>query len=187
MARPLTRTPPNSPSGLPPRLLIDERFDEQGVVRRTFLQLVQPVRPVQDDDRDTGEHDRRPDVVLIVEDDHILGALPVSVVAAVMGRYGRPLDRDIAPIPPSDPDQTRVDLGGDRRLETLRFRARVDASSRDYLIWRAADQPALAALSRTIASALRHLAASLARRRASGPPDDPPDDPADGPAGGEQD
>ena len=156
-----------------PSLLIDERLDDEGAVRRTHLQRVQLVQPVPDPTPDlaAGQGDHRPGiapVVVIRQDGDVLGALPVSVLAAVMVRYGRPLDPDIEILPSTGPGPSHLDLGDDRRLETLRFRARVDASSRDYLVWRAPGQPALAALSRTVAGALRHLACSLPRQPGPG-------------------
>jgi len=89
--------------------------------------------------------------------DGISGHLPVAVVAAVMRRYGRPLDDGVTLSGPL------VEFGGGT-LHHVRYRAQVDADGRDYLVWDA-DGELLAALSNGVAAALRHLVARMGERR----------------------
>lgn len=128
-------------------LQIDEEIRDDGEVQRVFLRAIAP-------GSDGGEHG-----VYLTADDGLRGALPVKAVAAVMRRYGKPLDPEVSAQGPG------LDLGHGRTLQVLRYRARVDASSRDYLVWRAPGEEPLAALSRGITAALRYLVESMAARR----------------------
>lgn len=92
--------------------------------------------------------------VTITSDDGIEGTLSVAAIEKVMHRYGRPLDPVIAPV---DPEAPALALGDGSALRMLRFRARVDADYRDYLVWERDGEESLAALSNGVAAALRYL------------------------------
>lgn len=120
-------------------LLIDEHLRPDGVAVRTRL----------------GFDGRR---VTLAADDGVAGALSVAAVERVMARYGRPLDLEAASLDGAP----RLALGEGRALAMLRFRARVDADGRDYLVWEAPGREPLAALSNGVAAALRYLCLHLA-------------------------
>lgn len=140
------RVLPSRPMSLS-RILIAEHIDDRGTPQQIYLELA------------SADHASAGDaaaVHLIAGDVH--GRLPVRAVEAVMRRYGRPLDEGIAP------DGPALDLGGGRVLQQMRYRAPVDASARDYLVWRTPGEEPLAALSNGVAAALRHLAAAMQAR-----------------------
>jgi hypothetical protein len=123
-------------------LLIDEHLRLDGTTVRTHL----------------GYQDGR---VTITSDDGVRGALSDAAIVKVMERYGRPLDLAIAPLA----DAPRLGIGAGASLRMLRFRARVDAEARDWLVLdRPGDEP-LAALSNGVAAALRYLCLQLAEPR----------------------
>lgn len=132
---------PSRPMSLS-RILIAEHIDDRGAPQQIYLELATAGDAAA--------------VHLIAGDVH--GRLPVRAVEAVMRRYGRPLDQGIAP------DGPALDLGGGRVLQQMRYRAPVDASARDYLVWRTPGEEPLAALSNGVAAALRHLAAAMQAR-----------------------
>ena len=113
-------------------MLIDERIGGDGRTLRTALE--------RDGDR-----------LLLGDGEQTLAALPPAAVIAVMQRYGRELEPGI------DADGPALDLGAGARLRSLRFRARVDADSRDYLVLEREGAAPLAALAGPIAEALRFL------------------------------
>jgi hypothetical protein len=114
-------------------LLLDERIRSDGALARTWAAC--------DGDR-----------LRIVEDGVAIGELALIAVDAVMRRYGRPLEPDIA----VDGDSL---VCGICTLQRLRYRAVVDADARDYLVWqRPGDEP-VACLGATATAALRFLAA----------------------------
>ncbi len=115
--------------------LIDERLDAAGELHRTTLRR---------DGAKAGS--------LAVEDDGaLLGHVSELAVRTVMQRYARPLDPDVVVEGPA------LELGADR-LRRLRYRAAVDAIGRDYLVWESGEAAPAAALSISVAAALRHLA-----------------------------
>lgn len=126
-------------------LLIDERFDEAGHAIQTHLEVVRP------GDGHAAAGAARVHLTCGALD----GLLPVAAVETVMRRYGRPLAEDIVA------DGPALELGGGRVLQHLRYRSPVDASARDYLVWRAPGEEPLAALSNGVAAALRHLVAAM--------------------------
>lgn len=97
--------------------------------------------------------------VTITSDDGIHGKLSIAAIAKVMERYGKPLDPVIAPV---DPESPALPLADGSALRMLRFRARVDADYRDYLVWEREGQESLAALSNGVAAALRYLCLQMA-------------------------
>ena len=99
--------------------------------------------------------------VTVTCDDGIHGALSIAAIGKVMERYGRPLDVQVAPMP-SPRESPRLSLGDGGALCMLRFRARVDAEPRDYLVWERDGAEPLAALSTGVAAALRYLCLQLA-------------------------
>jgi hypothetical protein len=111
-------------------VIIDERIADDGALLRTLLEL--------DGDR-----------LLLRDGDRPVAALPPAAVVAVMQRYGRPLE------PGLEPEPAALELGAGIRL---RFRARVDADSRDYLVLEQAGGDPLAAMAGSVAEALRFLA-----------------------------
>jgi len=130
------------------QLLIDEHIRIDGVTVRTYL----------------GYEGAR---ITVTSDDGIQGALSTAAIAKVMERYGRPLDLAVAPLPSPDA-APRLSLGADGALLMLRFKARVDADARDYLVWERAPAEPLAALSNGVAAALRYLCLQLAEQRGGG-------------------
>jgi hypothetical protein len=128
-----------------PQLLIDEHIRIDGAVVRTHL----------------GYEGGR---ITVTSDDGIRGALSAGAIAKVMERYGRPLDLAVAPLPP-EAEAPRLALGATGALLMLRFKARVDADVRDYLVWERDGAEPLAALSNGVAAALRYLCLQLAEQR----------------------
>ncbi len=124
------------------QLLIDEHLRLDGTSVRTYLSF--------DGAR-----------VTVTSDDGIHGALSVAAIVKVMERYGRPLDPVIAPLDAGSP---RLPIGDAGALQMLRFRARVDADYRDYLVWEPTGGEPLAALSNGVGAALRYLCLQLAER-----------------------
>lgn len=122
-------------------MLIDERLDAGGALHRTTLR-------------------REGAQLMLEEDDAALGPLPEVAVRAVMQRYGRPLDEGVVmeALP-----EAELSLGDGARLRRMRYRAAVDAIGRDYLVWEQGGQEPVAALSITVAAALRHLATTTRR------------------------
>jgi hypothetical protein len=122
-------------------MLIDEHIRPDGGLVRTHLEAAGADR------------------VRLVADDGTHGELSVAAVDKVLRRYGRPLEAGIV----ADGDAVTL---GDHKLARLRFKAVVDADSRDYLVWHAPGAEPLAALATTIAAALRYLVLRLAEERA---------------------
>ena len=122
-------------------LLIDEHIKADGATVRTRLGA-------------DGEH------VRIESDDGITGKLSIGALEKVMRRYGRALAPEIVVAGDS------VDFGGGRVLTHLKFRAKVDAISRDWLVWSdgGGGEP-IAALSNGVAAALRYLVLALRDER----------------------
>lgn len=121
-------------------LLLDERILGDGTRARTLA--------TRDGDR-----------IHITDDDGTSGALSVTALDRVMGRYGRPLD-------PSIPlDGEALELAGGHRLRRLRYHAPVDATGRDYLVWERPGEEPLAVLATTATAALRYLVLRLAGER----------------------
>lgn len=118
--------------------VIDERLDERGDAHRTTL-------------RQDGE-------LLAVEDDGaLLGHISLLMLRTVMQRYARALDPDV-------PVEGPALSFGDEQLRRMRHRAAVDAIGRDYLVWEREGAEPAAALSVSVAAALRHLAAATRSR-----------------------
>jgi hypothetical protein len=123
-------------------LLLDERIRSDGALARTWAgcdgDRLRIVERDGDGDRDTE-----------------IGELALIAVDAVMRRYGRPLDPDVA----LDGEALAC---GIFTLRRLRYCAAVDADGRDYLVWqRPGDEP-VACLAATATAALRFLAARAA-------------------------
>jgi hypothetical protein len=126
-------------------VLIDEHIRMDGTIVRTSLGF------------DAGR-------VTVTCDDGIHGALSPSAIGKVMERYGKPLDTDVAPMPSHDVSP-RLSLGDAGALCMLRFRARVDAEPRDYLVWERPGREPLAALSNGVAAALRYVCMQLSEQK----------------------
>jgi hypothetical protein len=116
------------------RILIDEHLADDGAPVQTWL-----------DDGVVQRGDQPP------------MRLPAGAIAAVMRRYGRPLEDGVEIVVV---EELAIDGGALRRVQ---FRAAVDASSRDWLVWLAPGVEPVAALATTIAAPLLHLAARLAQ------------------------
>ncbi len=82
-----------------------------------------------------------------------------AVVLKVMRHYGRALDDGVLV------DGEKLALAGGAVLTRFSFRARVDASARDYLAVREVDREVIATLSQGVAAALEYLARRLADER----------------------
>jgi hypothetical protein len=100
-----------------------------------------------------GEH------VRLRDEDGTGGELSVAAVDRVMVRYGLPLEQGIRL------DGDVLDLGAGRRLRRLRYRAAVDATGRDYLVWERPGELPLAVIATHATAALRYLALRLAGER----------------------
>ena len=133
------------------RLLLSELGTEHGELERTYLTqrdatLLLEVLRVRDT-RASEPPGASGDAAQTVY------ALPPSAVDAVMRRYGRPIAEEI----PEPEPALRLDAGA--HLSTFRHLARFDVIARDYVYYRPdASSPGLAALSVTVAAALRFLA-----------------------------
>jgi hypothetical protein len=87
------------------------------------------------------------------DDVEAVGELPAAALDAVMRRYGKPLAPEVP-----EPKAALI-LDGGAVVSTFRHLARYDVIARDYVYYRAdADSDGLAALSVTVAAALRFLA-----------------------------
>lgn len=123
-------------------LLLDERIRSDGALARTWAACDgDRLRIVERD----GDADR----------DAEIGELALIAVDAVMRRYGRPLDPDVA----LDGEALACGISTLRRL---RYRAAVDADGRDYLVWQRPGAEPVACLAATATAALRFLAARAA-------------------------
>jgi hypothetical protein len=113
-------------------VILDERIDSRGEVRRARLEA-------------------RPDDAVFFDDEagHT-GLVPGRALVDVMTHFGRPLADGIIAAGEVIP------LGDGMQLRMLRYRAQVDAEPRDYLVLEGGPEP-LAAISRTVAAALRYL------------------------------
>lgn len=119
-----------------------------------MLVLAERIRPDGSHARSWAEPSPDGTALLVADDDGVRGLLPVVAVDRVMARYGRPLEDGLAA------DGESIALAGGYRLRRFRFHAIVDAEARDYLIWeRPGDEP-LAAISATVAAALKFLVAA---------------------------
>jgi len=124
-------------------LLLDERIAADGTHVRTWADWPAPGSGGDGDDQR----------LQIRDDAGLAGALSLVAVDRVMARYGRPLERGIAP----DGESLRC---GRYRLRRLRFHAVVDVEARDYLVWEAPDAEPVACIAAMATAALRHLAAA---------------------------
>jgi len=81
--------------------------------------------------------------------------LPMSVLEAVMARYGKPLE-DGVPLPPGAPS---VDLGDGGVLRLVRILGFYDVIAKDFLVWepRGAGREPLAELATSVSAALVHF------------------------------
>ena len=95
--------------------------------------------------------------VLSILDEHGSFPLPGDALAAVMTRFGKPLDPEA-----QVRDVGALDLGSGRTLRHVRYLERYDVIARDYLVYTAVDEP-LCVLAITAAGALAHLAHAASR------------------------
>jgi hypothetical protein len=114
------------------RLLLHERALTNGAFERTWLEL---------------ESER---LFLVVEGEP-KKEVPLQVVDVVMRRYGKPLDDDVSVDGPGL-------IIGDRTIAMLRHRPRYDVIAKDYVVYRAADEPPVAELATAVTGALIFLA-----------------------------
>jgi hypothetical protein len=114
-------------------LKVHERTTSAGELRGVYLTV----------DRDA----------LWIVDDGESRVLPNGALAAVMARYGAPLD-------PAEPvnEVGALDLGRGCTLRALRHLGRFDVIARDYLVYASPDAEPRCALAVTVAAALDHLA-----------------------------
>jgi hypothetical protein len=126
-----------------PRLLVSEHVGEDAVIERTVLIGAGTLRLAV---LRCAAGDDTPSVQALAE-------LPPGALDAVMRRYGKPLAEDV----PEPPPELVLDDGA--ALSAFRHLARFDVIARDYVYYRPErEAPGLAALSVTVAAALRFLA-----------------------------
>ena len=99
---------------------------------------------------------------LAIASDEATFALPDGAVAAVMARFGKPLEPSARLV-----HGDVLDLGDGCVLRHVRHLALYDVIARDYLVYEASGREPMCALATTVAGALDHLgrAASLSRMR----------------------
>jgi hypothetical protein len=95
---------------------------------------------------------------LFLTSGHERVALPEGALAAVMARFGKPLDPSAELVHVDE-----VDLGEGCRLRHVRHLATYDVIARDWLVYEAPGEEALCALATNVAGALGHLARAFAR------------------------
>lgn len=123
-------------------LLLDERIRGDGTHARTWMSVTgDRVRVTDDDDGGAG------------------GELSIAALDRVMCRYGRPLDPAIALA------GEVIELPGGYRLRRLRYRAAVDVTGRDYLVWERQGEEPLAVVAAMATAALRYLTLRIAAER----------------------
>ena len=128
-------------------IVIDESLGDDGEPRQMVLVRIPT---------NAGQNEAR---LRVVDHGVDIGMVSAGVLAGIMARYGRPLDNQVAA------PARGLDLGGQRSIGRVQFRAAVDAASRDYVVWRAPDREPLAALGRQLATALRYLLERANKRR----------------------
>ncbi len=120
------------------RLLVHEQARGNGGTARTWLEIV--------------------DGALVLRlDDASAAVVELSVLEAVMRRYGKPLAPEVVVSGPT------LALGGGRTLSSLRHRARYDVIARDFLVYQAPGFEPIGELAASITAALSYLAAQTAR------------------------
>jgi hypothetical protein len=125
--------------------LLHEFHDREGVPRRTWLERSGAHLSLLEESAD-GAIDAM--------------ALPPGSVAAVVGRYARPLDQSWIEIP--DAGGLPLPQGG--RLVRVRFRPRYDVIAKDYLVFVSEGCEPVAELATTLSAAFLHLARAAAGR-----------------------
>ncbi len=85
--------------------------------------------------------------------------LPDGALAAVMKRYGKPLEAREEDMMVDE----RLELGQGRALVRFRFMCRYDVIARDYLVLYEPEREPLCEMATAIAAALDHLARRLGR------------------------
>jgi hypothetical protein len=113
-------------------LLVHERTSADGASERTWLELL--------------------DQALFLRIDQAFSAkVELSILEAVMRRYGRPLADDVVAAGPT------LELEGKRTLCLFRHRARYDVIARDFLVYAAPGQETLVELAASVTAALVYL------------------------------
>ncbi|AKV00630.1 hypothetical protein AKJ09_07293 [Labilithrix luteola] len=97
--------------------------------------------------------------VVLVDDEGEL-ALPSGAVAAVMQRFGGPLEASERVV-----DVGALTLDDGASLRHVRHLARYDVIAKDFLVYETSDAEALCALATTVAGALAHLGRAFKRSR----------------------
>lgn len=120
-------------------LKIDERTREDGSLAGVFLAVEEG------------------GLVVVVEDERL--PLPEGALAAVMARFGGPLEPSEALAPVA-----QLELGDGKVLRHARHLARYDVIARDFLVYDVAGAEPTCALATTVAGALVHLGRAGARR-----------------------
>jgi hypothetical protein len=82
--------------------------------------------------------------------------LPEGAIAAVMRRFGKPLEAGDPPAP-----EETLDLGEGHSLVRFRFLRRYDVIARDYLVYRAPGAEPLCEMATAVTAALDHLGRRL--------------------------
>lgn len=87
--------------------------------------------------------------------------LPAGAIAAVMKRYGVPLDPDAK----KTHEVAALDLGTGERVRHVRHLDFYDVIGRDYLVYEAPGSDPVCAMATRVAAALEHLARAAAAPR----------------------
>lgn len=115
-------------------MLVDEHTNDDGAVVRMLLR-----------------QDEGGSLLLDVAGETL--ALPDGALAAVMRRYGKPLEESA----PLNID-ARLDLPDGASLERFRFLRRYDVIARDYLLYREQGRLPVCEMATSVSAALLHLA-----------------------------
>jgi hypothetical protein len=113
-------------------LLLHERTLPDGTIEHTWLEVRRGSLSMRIDDGDPHE-------------------VPLAVLEAVMQRYAKPLADEITIAGPS------LALDGGRSLRLFRHRALYDVIAKDYLVYEAPGQEAVAELAASVTAAISYL------------------------------
>jgi hypothetical protein len=95
---------------------------------------------------------------LFLTRENVTRAIPAGALAAIMKRYGAPLDEGA-----KFREVDALELGPGERLRHIRHVDFYDVIARDYLVYEAPGREPTCAMATTVAGALEHLARAATR------------------------